>query len=318
MVRLVVFAENGSVAVECPLGRQPLYVGRNPANSVVLSQPSVSGRHAIFWVDETGAWVEDLSSRNGTFRTNGTRLKGPCQLKPGEAIRLGHDAWVTVRGDPTSDPWPMVLLDDGAAAVPFRGDTFRIGPESDAHVHGISGLTLTRTERGLHLCTDDGTADHALAYGTSFELDGRTYRVEVAEGEIAATFDAGDAGYPYEVTVAPPGPQAARARFDDPRAERIHVLGSENRATLIYLLATALGDDRQQGSAPDVAGWRPDTDIAAGLWGRAGEGRNLNVLVTRVRAELRGASFNPWCIEKRSGQTRLLVDTVRVADGEHW
>ena len=106
--------------------------------------------------------------------------------------------------------------------------------------------------------------------------------------------------------------EAARARFDDPRAERIHVLGSENRATLIYLLATALGDDRQQGSAPDAACWRPDTDIAAGLWGRAGEGRNLNVLVTRVRAELRGASFNPWCIEKRRGATRLQLASIAI------
>lgn len=64
-----------------------LLLGREPACQVVLSDPTVSRRHARLRFRD-GVWlIEDLRSRNGTI-VNGVAV-GRCELRPGDELRLG-------------------------------------------------------------------------------------------------------------------------------------------------------------------------------------------------------------------------------------
>ena len=63
-------------------------IGRDPGLSVRLDLPSVSRRHARIVVSSTGATVEDLGSKNGTF-LRGERVVGAAELADGDEIAIG-------------------------------------------------------------------------------------------------------------------------------------------------------------------------------------------------------------------------------------
>ena len=49
-------------------------IGRNTSNDVLISDPYVSGQHAVITQNDDGAYsISDLGSRNGTF-VNARRL----------------------------------------------------------------------------------------------------------------------------------------------------------------------------------------------------------------------------------------------------
>jgi DNA-binding winged helix-turn-helix (wHTH) protein len=64
-------------------------LGRVDDSVVWIDSPSVSRRHARITVDEGGATLEDLGSRNGTF-LRGERLAGHAVLADGDEFRLGQ------------------------------------------------------------------------------------------------------------------------------------------------------------------------------------------------------------------------------------
>ena len=77
-------------AVACPnLVLQPgkNTLGRNPANSVVIEEPSISGFHCEITLNDGLVTVKDLNSTNGTF-IDGERVS-EATLKPGSALQLG-------------------------------------------------------------------------------------------------------------------------------------------------------------------------------------------------------------------------------------
>jgi FHA domain len=66
-----------------------LTIGRHPACDVVLSDPSVSRRHARLRFRD-GTWMlQDLESHNGTW-VNDVRV-GRCQLRPGDHVELAGE-----------------------------------------------------------------------------------------------------------------------------------------------------------------------------------------------------------------------------------
>ncbi|MBV9186301.1 MAG: FHA domain-containing protein [Acidobacteria bacterium] len=71
-----------------PLLEETSTIGRTPANTIVLRDGSVSGRHAR--VDRTaeGFVIEDAGSRNGTY-INSEKLSEKRLLADGDLIRLG-------------------------------------------------------------------------------------------------------------------------------------------------------------------------------------------------------------------------------------
>jgi hypothetical protein len=77
------------LALDWSGGQQELLVGRHHACDVVLSNLSVSRKHARL-VFRDGSWVlQDLGSTNGTV-VNGVNV-GRCELRPGDRISLGDE-----------------------------------------------------------------------------------------------------------------------------------------------------------------------------------------------------------------------------------
>jgi DNA-binding winged helix-turn-helix (wHTH) protein len=71
-----------------PLSVGAHVVGRDPDVEVRLDHSTVSRRHARFVVTADAAALEDVASKNGTFR-GGERVTAPVLLADGDAIRIG-------------------------------------------------------------------------------------------------------------------------------------------------------------------------------------------------------------------------------------
>jgi hypothetical protein len=64
-------------------------VGRGPGSGLRLDEDEyVSSRHALITPAETGVWVEDLGSTNGTF-VNGAPVTSARLLAAGDVVRVG-------------------------------------------------------------------------------------------------------------------------------------------------------------------------------------------------------------------------------------
>jgi DNA-binding winged helix-turn-helix (wHTH) protein len=73
---------------EIALGEGENVLGRDPLALVCVDIASVSRHHARILVEGDRATLEDLGSKNGTFR-RGQRLKTPELLHDGDEIRIG-------------------------------------------------------------------------------------------------------------------------------------------------------------------------------------------------------------------------------------
>ena len=64
-------------------------VGRDEAASVRIDDPMVSRRHARILVNSSGAHIEDLGSKNGTFIDGQPIAAGPMPLRDGIQLAFG-------------------------------------------------------------------------------------------------------------------------------------------------------------------------------------------------------------------------------------
>jgi len=64
------------------------FIGRSNTCQIVIDDPRISRRHARITVDGDAVTVEDLESKNGTYR-NGRRLAAPERLADGDEIWIG-------------------------------------------------------------------------------------------------------------------------------------------------------------------------------------------------------------------------------------
>jgi hypothetical protein len=119
----------------------------------------------------------------------------------------------------------------------------------------------------------------------------------------------------YLVRATLDGPTGAEATITDEASSRTHVIRAENRATLLYVLATKFSEDMAGGIPPELAGWCTDDEVVVGVWGRTAVDNptnSLHVLLNRIRNELKLAGLDPWCIEKRRGHVRIRARSVVV------
>ena len=63
-------------------------IGRDSAAVVWIDDSSVSRRHARITLDDKGATIEDLGSKNGTF-VRGRKIEKPARLGDRDAIKIG-------------------------------------------------------------------------------------------------------------------------------------------------------------------------------------------------------------------------------------
>jgi DNA-binding winged helix-turn-helix (wHTH) protein len=81
--------------------------GRSPEATVWVDVPGVSREHARVTIEGGSATLEDLGSRNGTFRA-GERITAPVALRDGDQIQLGpvlmtFRVWLPGAGTKTQD-----------------------------------------------------------------------------------------------------------------------------------------------------------------------------------------------------------------------
>jgi hypothetical protein len=89
---LAVPEEPRLLALDWSGAQHELLLGRHPACDVVLSEGSVSRRHARLRFHDGGWTLRDLDSTNGT-KVNGLRV-GRCALRPGDRVALGGERLV--------------------------------------------------------------------------------------------------------------------------------------------------------------------------------------------------------------------------------
>lgn len=96
---------------------QPVVVLGRDQGDVTLGDPQLSGRHAELRFDGETLQFMDLTSTNGSFDQDGTRLDAPTTITPDQRVRIG-DTWIEVksvtrdapRSDESTIPAPMKLL----------------------------------------------------------------------------------------------------------------------------------------------------------------------------------------------------------------
>lgn len=85
--RLTIHYPHGTQEVQLSPSPAPITIGRAPDNTIVISDPTVSSRHARLYLQGTQWYVQDLGSTNGTFINNMRVTQHPVRI--GDQIRLG-------------------------------------------------------------------------------------------------------------------------------------------------------------------------------------------------------------------------------------
>jgi len=85
--RLVIHYPHGTQEVQLPPSPAPISLGRAPDNTIVISDTTVSSRHARLYLQGTQWYIQDLGSTNGTFVNNLRVTQHPVRI--GDQIRLG-------------------------------------------------------------------------------------------------------------------------------------------------------------------------------------------------------------------------------------
>ena len=97
---------------------EELMIGRGPAATLRLEDPSVSRVHARISAagSGSGARIEDAGSSHGTF-VDGTRVTGPLLLRDGARIRLGDQELTVERRRDTAEAGKTIVVRPGASLV---------------------------------------------------------------------------------------------------------------------------------------------------------------------------------------------------------
>jgi pSer/pThr/pTyr-binding forkhead associated (FHA) protein len=84
----LVLSERGALVTQCFVDAEPVTIGREPTNQIVVDDPEVSREHAAVLPVGRDHILEDRGSANGTF-VNGARVERRI-LKHGDVIALGR------------------------------------------------------------------------------------------------------------------------------------------------------------------------------------------------------------------------------------
>ena len=288
--------------VRIPLGARPRFIGRGPGNDLVLDDPQVSSKHLSMWVEDGVPCAVDLGSRNGT--TLGDEpIAGVVRLAVLDRLTLGGGSTLElaeVQATEEAPGWNLRECESGST-VAILTDRFRIG--RDLVVPGLPDdqhVQLLIDGDGF-LCREQDDDAIRLATGDVIEVADARWEVREAHDGRPATLVVQRAVYPYRVEVRP-----AAVRFV--HGSSSCDIDAANRYALLVVLARARAKALAAGDVE--GGWVDDETLATGIWGARNRARTPRVVLCRTRAELRAAGLDPWCLEKRTGGTRLRVNEI--------
>jgi DNA-binding winged helix-turn-helix (wHTH) protein len=105
---------------EIALRRGENVIGRDDAAALWIDDDLVSRRHARIVVDEKGAVLEDLGSKNGT-RLRGKRIRSPARLADEDLITIGPASMIFRVLHETGSTASASPLREGEVPPPRRG-----------------------------------------------------------------------------------------------------------------------------------------------------------------------------------------------------
>ncbi len=115
--RLVILS--GSAAGQIvKLGGQPITIGREPSNQIVLSEPEISRRHLRIIPQGDGYVLQDLESANGTF-LNGKQALQSVQLQDQDEILIGEDVKIVFEMGIGGGMGETIVMDAGIQSPPM-------------------------------------------------------------------------------------------------------------------------------------------------------------------------------------------------------
>jgi len=86
--RVLTIAQGAQAGDSAELAAGVVLIGRSADCQLILDDDYVSTRHARVVTGETGLYIEDLGSTNGTY-VNGARITAPTALSLSDSIRIG-------------------------------------------------------------------------------------------------------------------------------------------------------------------------------------------------------------------------------------
>jgi hypothetical protein len=282
-------------------------IGRSRRCDLVLTDPSVSGEHAVIWWDGKDWWIRDLGSRNGTWVDDARLgLHESLRLSQGGQLRFGDTprAWTV---DSIDAPRPRaVLVDEGREAE--GEDGILALPNEEEAVLAIygdprSGWVL-ESEREVR----------AVADLEELEVAGQRWRLHLPQlleptqmaadealrlAEISLCFEVSSDEEHVSLVAAS---SSSPARVD---------LGSRAHHYMLLTLARARLADSEL--AEPARGWVYQDELYAGL---GVDREQLNMAVFRARKQLAKAGIRDArrLVERRvdSQQLRLGVAEIQI------
>jgi pSer/pThr/pTyr-binding forkhead associated (FHA) protein len=86
--RVLTIAAGPSAGDQADLASGTVMIGRGADCQLILDDDYVSTRHARVVAGDSGAYIEDLGSTNGTY-VNGLRISAPTTVTLSDTIRIG-------------------------------------------------------------------------------------------------------------------------------------------------------------------------------------------------------------------------------------
>jgi len=129
--------ENENIAQSFPLPGGEVLVGREDYCDIRLAYPGISRKHMLLLTVMDDTFLEDLSSKNGTF-VNG-QLSKKCVLNDGDIIQVGEVELRFEKEAAVNDTDMQEDPDATTVVTPGQfGPNTRAARESGAQVQGIS------------------------------------------------------------------------------------------------------------------------------------------------------------------------------------
>lgn len=188
------------LSIELPEGVEEIVVGRDGGCDVVLTDPSVSRRHAMLRPVDEGVEVRDLGSNNGVW-VRGERLTGVANARLGDELVFGSRAFVLGVAKPFADQDATADLRAVRAGNTvtarfmdgreLRGSTLDLGGSSRVHITTADGEKVEIDARELKALYFHKPRLDPGAYQPRY---GRKVLARFTDGEvlIGASFDYDD------------------------------------------------------------------------------------------------------------------------------